>query len=162
MGRNTCPAGDCAFCFWGKGARLIHRVFPGVHAGQPSRHYCRPVVAHEPADYLSYNFRPLYRFKIDGLPVIAPMIGIRDFSTAEGSDIPTPVEFFVEPPFSIVVTVLAVVRLIECEYYQDTGPTMRQTTLDTWKIAMYQPVVDGVELVVAPISFGYVENNQRD
>lgn len=107
------------------------------------------------SDYQANNFRRMFRFKIDGLPAIVPMTGIRDFSSAQGDDIATPAQFFVEPSALECCDLPCGCQFVECEYYQDMGPMMRQSTLNSLRIASF--VVDGVEYVTTPVSFGPIK-----
>jgi len=107
------------------------------------------------AEYQSYNFRQMFRFKIKGLPAVAPMTEIRDFSSADGANIATPVKFFVEPSTLDCCDLPCGCQFVECEYYQDMGPMMRQSTLNTLRIASF--VVDGVEYITTPVSFGAIK-----
>lgn len=105
------------------------------------------------SEYLKYNFRQLCRFKIRGLPAIAPMIGIRDMSSAEYG--PTPVQFFIRPATLDCCDLPCGCQFVECDYYQDMSPMMRQSTLDSLKLASF--VVDGKEYVSTPISLGVIK-----
>jgi hypothetical protein len=101
------------------------------------------------AQYGDYNFRRLYRFFVRGVPVIAPMISIRDFSSAEY--LPTPTTFFVEPAALECCDLPCGCQFIECEYYQDFGPRLTQSYANTLRISSF--IVDGIELLSAPIAF---------
>lgn len=105
------------------------------------------------AQYGDYNFRRLYRFTMRGVPIIAPMTGIRDFSSAEY--LPTPTTFFVEPASLDCCDLPCGCQFVECEYYQDMGSFMRQSTLDDLRISSF--VVDGVELISTPVTFGQLK-----
>lgn len=105
------------------------------------------------ARYSDIDFRSLYRFNIKGIPIIAPMIDIRDFSSAE--NIPTPVKFFVEPAVLDCCDLPCGCQFIECEYYQDMSATMRQSTLDDLKLSSF--VIDGIEYVSTPVAFGTIK-----
>lgn len=105
------------------------------------------------AQYGDYNFRRLYRFAMRGVPIIAPMTGIRDFSSAEY--LPTPTTFFVEPAALECCDLPCGCQFVECEYYQDMGSFMRQSTLDDLRISSF--IVDGVELILTPVTFGQLK-----
>lgn len=105
------------------------------------------------AQYGDYNFRRLYRFTMRGLPIIAPMTGIRDFSSVEY--LPTPTTFFVEPAALECCDLPCGCQFVECEYYQDMGSFMRQSTLDDLRISSF--IVDGVELISTPVTFGKIK-----
>jgi hypothetical protein len=102
------------------------------------------------AQYLTYNFRRLYRFSMRGMQVTAQMTGIRDFSSAEY--LPTPTTFFVEPAALECCDLPCGCQFVSCEYYQDFGQFMRQSTLDNLRVTSF--VVDGIELVTSPVTFG--------
>lgn len=104
-------------------------------------------------DYVGYDFRQFFRFRYRGFPIVAPMISIRDFSSGE-SDVPTPVQFFIEPAETECCDLPCGCQFSTCEYYQDMGVRMRQSTLNTWKIESF--VVDGIELIVSPVSLGLI------
>ncbi|MGL4640880.1 MAG: hypothetical protein ACRCVX_14245 [Shewanella sp.] len=100
--------------------------------------------------YSTYKFRDKYKFRMRGIDVSAPMIEIRDFSS--GTNTPTPTSFFVEPAALECCDLPCGCQFVECEYYQDFGIYMRQTTLNALRITSF--VVDGIELVSAPITLG--------
>ena len=104
-------------------------------------------------DYVGYDFRRLFAFKYNGIPMRVPMVGIRDFASC--SDIPTPVTFFASPSETKCCDLPCGCRFSTCDYYQDMGIFMRQATLNSLKLASF--VVDGIELVTAPISFGLLK-----
>lgn len=106
------------------------------------------------AEYLKYDFRQLFRFRVEGLPIIAPMVSIRDFSSDEPG-ISTPVQFFVSPADLECCDRPCGCQFIECDYYQDFGITIHQATLDNLLISSF--IVDGLELLTAPISFGIIK-----
>lgn len=103
-------------------------------------------------DYVGYDFRSLYFFYYNGIPLRVPMTSIRDFQTC--SDMPTPVTFFVPPADTECCDLPCGCQFTTCEYYQDFGVYMRQATLDLLKVDSF--MVDGIELLTAPVSFGYV------
>ena len=105
------------------------------------------------AQYGSYDFRKLFRFNIRGLPIIAPMTEIRDFSSAEY--LPTPTKFFIEPAALECCDLPCGCQFIQCDYYQDFGVYMRQSTIDDYRITSF--VVDGIELLTAPVTFGTIK-----
>lgn len=104
-------------------------------------------------NYLGYNFRDLYRFRYRGIPIVAPMLGIRDFQSGN-SDIPTPVQFFVEPAVTDCCDLPCGCQFSTCDYYQDFGPYLRQTTLGSMLISSF--IVDGIELLTSPVSLGLI------
>lgn len=147
------PAQIVNFVFGVKGVDLFTIFYLGYTQDARSGTIADLLLLMSMANYQSYNFRQLFRFKIRGVPVIAPMVSIRDFSSAER--IPTPVQFFVEPATLDCCDLPCSCQFIECEYYQDMGPTMRQSTLDDLRVASF--VVDDVELVTTPVSFGVIK-----
>ena len=103
-------------------------------------------------DYAQYNFRQLFAFDYNGIPLVVPMTGIRDFAAC--SEISTPVTFFVEPAESDCCDLPCGCQFTTCEYYQDLGVYMRQDTLNQMRLASF--IVDGIELITNPIAFGDV------
>lgn len=103
-------------------------------------------------DYVGYDFRSLFFFYHNGIPLRLPMTGIRDFQTC--GELPTPVTFFQEPADTQCCDLPCGCQFTTCEYYQDFGVFMRQDTLDDLKVDSF--IVDGIELLTAPVSFGYV------
>lgn len=103
-------------------------------------------------DYVGYDFRSLFFFYHNGIPLRVPMISIRDFQTC--SDMPTPVTFFQGPADTACCDLPCGCQFTTCDYYQDMGVLMRQDTLDDLKIDSF--MVDGVELLTSPLSLGYV------
>jgi hypothetical protein len=80
------------------------------------------------------------------------MVSIRDFSS--GSNDSTPVQFFVEPAELECCDLPCGCQFVTCDYYQDFGPYLRQSTLDDLRIWSFE--VDGVELLTSPIGFGTI------
>jgi len=105
-------------------------------------------------DYFSYDFRNLYRFRLRGIPIVAPMQAVRDFA-AGNSDLPTPVTFFVEPSETDCCDLPCGCQFKTCEYYQDLGYNVRQSTLNSWLISSF--VVDGIEQLTAPVALGLIK-----
>ena len=104
-------------------------------------------------DYVKYDFRSLFFFYANGIPLRVPMTGIRDFQTC--GDLPTPVTFFVDPVFSDCCDLPCGCQFTTCEYYQDFGVYLRQSTLNSLKIDSF--IVDGIELLTAPVSLGNIK-----
>ena len=100
------------------------------------------------AQYNQYNFRRLFNFTYEGRTIRIPMTAIRDFSP----DIPTPVKYFGSPVETGCCDLPCSCRFTECDYYQDFGVFMRQTTLDGLNISSFK--VDNVEQLAAPVEFG--------
>jgi hypothetical protein len=100
------------------------------------------------AQYNQYNFRRLFSFQYEGRSLRLPMTGIRDFSP----DIPTPVTYFGSPVETGCCDLPCSCRFTECDYYQDFGVFMRQTTLDSLNISSFK--VDNIEQLAAPVEFG--------
>lgn len=103
-------------------------------------------------DYVGYDFRRLFFFYHNGIPLRIPMTGIRDFQTC--GELTTPVTFFQEPADTECCDLPCGCQFTTCEFYQDFGLYLRQDTLDDLKVESF--VVDGIELLTAPVSFGYV------
>lgn len=105
-------------------------------------------------DYAGYDFRRLFRFLYRGIPIVAPMLNIRDFSSGN-PETPTPIEFFVEPAETSCCDLPCGCQFSTCEYYQDLGNHVRQATLNSWLISSF--VVDGIELLTAPVALGLIK-----
>lgn len=147
------PAQIVNYVFGVKGIDLFTIFYLGYTQDARSGTIADLLMLMNMAKYQSYNFRQLFRFKIRGIPVIAPMVAIRDFSSAES--IPTPVNFFVEPATLECCDLPCGCQFIECEYWQDMSAQMRQSDLNNMRVASF--VVDGVELVSTPVSFGVIK-----
>lgn len=102
--------------------------------------------------YKSVDFRKNYRFMYRGRPINAPMTQIRDFVGC--SNIPTPATFFIPPTESECCELPCGCQFSNCEYYQDFGQFLRQTTLDTLTITKFE--VDGVSAITDPVGFGVI------
>ncbi len=104
-------------------------------------------------NYNEYNFRRLFKFTIKGLPIIAQMTGIRDFS----SETPglTPVSFSIPPALLNCCELPCGCQFLECEYYQDFGIYIRQSTLNTYNVSSF--IVDGIEILSEPVLLGIVK-----
>ena len=101
-------------------------------------------------DYVGYDFRRLFTFKYNGIPLRVPMTGIRDFASC--SEIATPVTFFVSPAETECCDLPCGCQFTTCDYYQDLGVFIRQATLNDMLITSF--VVDGVELLTSPVGLG--------
>jgi hypothetical protein len=102
--------------------------------------------------YNAVDFRRNYRFMFRGRPINAPMTKIRDFVGC--SNIPTPATFFIPPTESECCELPCGCQFSKCEYYQDFGQFLRQTTLDTLTITKFE--VDGVSAITDPVGFGVI------
>lgn len=104
-------------------------------------------------DYVSYNFRPLYKLEISGIDFVAPMTSIRDFLPCD--NLPTPVQFYVEPADTQCCDRPCGCSFETCTYYQDFGEYLRQATLDSLQITSFK--IDGIEQITDPVPFGPIE-----
>jgi hypothetical protein len=105
------------------------------------------------ADYSAYDFRNLFKFDINGRSIRAKMSGIRDFAPC--LEIPTPATFIIEPAETECCELPCGCQFTRCEYYQDFGIYLRAATLADMRLASF--VVDGIELVPTPLTFGELE-----
>ena len=101
-------------------------------------------------DYVGYDFRRMFTFRYNGIPLRVPMIGIRDFASC--GEIATPVTFFVSPAETQCCDLPCGCQFTTCDYYQDLGVFIRQATLNDMLITSF--VVDGFELLTAPVTLG--------
>lgn len=106
-----------------------------------------------PNDYSRFDFRDLFFFMYRGRPLRVAMTEIRDFAGCEGT--PTPVLFLSEPAETGCCDLPCSCRFTTCEYYQDFGPFMRQSTLDGLTITKF--TVDDVEYITTPVSLGIMD-----
>ncbi len=102
--------------------------------------------------YNAVDFRRNYKFMYRGRPISAPMTQIRDFVGCAA--IPTPATFFIEPTESQCCELPCGCQFSTCEYYQDFGPFMTQTTLNSLTITKFE--VDGVSAITSPVGFGII------
>ena len=100
--------------------------------------------------YLSENFRRPWVIDYKGRPLLVEPQSIDDFQA--GAFIPTPVTVLAEGANSNCCDLPCGCSFTECEYYQDFGAYMYQSTLDTLKISSF--IVDGIELIGTPVGFG--------
>jgi hypothetical protein len=104
------------------------------------------------AQYGEWDFRTRFLFEQNGLPIIAYGQSIRDF--AASLDIPTPMQLLVPPSRTACCDLPCSCQFIECNYYQDFGQFIDQTTLDGLGITSF--TVDGIEQLDAPVDFGII------
>lgn len=103
--------------------------------------------------YQSIDFRRYYRFMYRGRPINAAITQVRDFVGCSG--IATPATFFIEPTESECCNLPCGCQFSTCEYYQDFGQFMTQSTLDSLSITKFE--VDGVSVISSPVSFGIIK-----
>lgn len=151
---TTAPTNVVDFVFGVKARDLFTTFYLGYTQDNRSGTIADLLLLMNMSNYLDYNFRQLFRFRVNGLPIIAPMVGIRDFSSGEPG-ISTPVQFFVSPADLECCDLPCGCQFIECEYYQDFSANMRQSTLDDLFIVSF--TVDGLELLTAPVGFGTIK-----
>lgn len=104
-------------------------------------------------DYVNENFRRLKTFNIGGIPIRAALTAYRDFDGCD--ELPTPATFSVPPAETACCDLPCGCQFSTCEYYQDFGIFMRQSTLNDLKVSSF--VVDGKELLTSPVSFGNIK-----
>ena len=104
-------------------------------------------------DYSAWNFRKKFVHTIGGKPTVMLGQRIRDYAAA--LDIPTPIDFIVEAPSTTCCELPCGCRFIECDYYQDFGQYMNQSTLDELSITSFK--VNEVEQLLAPVDFGVLK-----
>lgn len=104
-------------------------------------------------EYLDIDFRRLYSFLYNGKQIRVPMQSIRDFSPCENT--PTPVTFFVPPAETSCCDLPCGCQFTTCEYYQDFGVYMQQSTLNQLQVTSF--IVDGIEYVNNPVGFGVLK-----
>jgi hypothetical protein len=103
--------------------------------------------------YQSIDFRRHYKFMYRGRPILAEMTQVRDFVGCSG--ISTPATFFIEPKETECCDLPCGCQFTTCEYYQDFGSFMRQTTLDSLTITKFE--IDGVSAIDSPVGFGVLK-----
>ena len=104
-------------------------------------------------EYNRIDFRDIYKFTYLGRQFNVPMISIRDAAPCTGS--PTPVQFFVAPVDSTCCDLPCGCQFSTCEFYQDFGPFMAQSTMNQLSITSFK--VDDVEFIVDPIELGAIK-----
>lgn len=103
-------------------------------------------------EYNRINFRDIYKFTYLGREFNVPMTSIRD--AAPCSDAPSPVQFFVAPVDSTCCDLPCGCQFVTCDYYQDLGTFITQTTMNQLYITSFK--VDDVEFIVDPIALGII------
>jgi hypothetical protein len=104
-------------------------------------------------EYSEWNFRKKFIHTIGGKPVVMMGQRIRDFAAA--LDIPTPIDFVVDAPNTTCCDLPCSCRFTECDYYQDFGQYMNQSTLDELSITSFK--VNNIEQLLAPVDFGVLK-----
>ena len=100
------------------------------------------------SDYQRYNFRGLFSFEHEGRHFRLPQTGIRDFTP----NLPTPVTYFASPVETGCCDLPCSCRFQECDYYQDLGEYIQQSTMDDLAITSFK--IDNVELLMTPVPLG--------
>lgn len=100
------------------------------------------------AQYQRYNFRGLFSFQYEGRHLRVPQTSIRDFTP----NIPTPVQYFASPVESECCDLPCSCRFTECDYYQDLGEFIQQSTMDDLNISSFK--IDDVEQLANPVYLG--------
>lgn len=100
------------------------------------------------ADYQRYNFRGLFSFEHEGRQMRLPQTSIRDFTP----NLPTPVTYFASPVETECCDLPCSCRFLECDYYQDLGQYIQQSTMDDLAITSFK--IDNKELLTTPVPFG--------
>lgn len=104
-------------------------------------------------DYSAWNFRKKFVHTITGKPTVMLGQRIRDFAAA--LDQSTPMDFIIEAPNTTCCDLPCGCRFIECDYYQDFGQYMNQSTLDELSITSFK--VNEIEQLLAPVDFGVLK-----
>ena len=102
------------------------------------------------AQYSRFNFRALCTFVYEGRQLRVPMTSIRDFSPG----IPTPVTYFASPAETSCCDLPCSCRFTTCDYYQDLGLFIRQSTMDALTVSSFK--IDNKEQLTAPVSLGQI------
>lgn len=100
------------------------------------------------AQYLRYNFRRFFSFLYEGRQLRVPMSSIRDFVPS----LPAPVQFFQSPVETKCCDLPCSCRFESCEYYQDLGVFITQSTMDSLNVSSFK--IDNVEILTAPVGLG--------
>lgn len=100
-------------------------------------------------DYSAWDLRTRFKFLLNGFPVVGLGTAINDFAN-DGTS--TPLTLIVEPAETACCDGPCSCRFNECEYYQDFGAFVRQTTLDDIVISSFK--VDGIEQLTLSIGLG--------
>lgn len=100
------------------------------------------------AQYSTYNFRVPFKFDYEGRELRLPMTSIRDFNP----DLPTPVTYFGSPAETGVCDLPCNCRFETCDYYQDLGTFILQSTMDALTVSSFK--IDDVEQLTTPVPLG--------
>ena len=100
-------------------------------------------------DYQAWDLRTKFKFMLNGMPIIGLGTSINDFAN-DGT--PTPLTLTIEPAETACCDGPCSCRFKECEYYQDFGAFVRQTTLDDIVISSFK--VDGIEQLTLSVDLG--------
>lgn len=106
-----------------------------------------------PENFSEWDFRTQFLFKDNGREISGIATAIRDFETC--SDDPAPMTLIIEPTYSQCCDQPCSCRFIECEYYQDIGQYIQQTTLDGMQVTSFE--VDEIEQLAAPVDLGLID-----
>ncbi len=100
------------------------------------------------AEYSQYNFRVPFKFDYEGRELRLPMTSIRDFNP----DLPTPVTYFGSPAETGVCDLPCSCRFETCDYYQDLGTFILQSTMDALSVSSFK--IDDVEQLTTLVPLG--------
>ncbi len=103
-------------------------------------------------EYSNWDFRTPFTFRLDGFPLQLLLYKIRDFRAT--LEIPTPLNFVVEPVETTCCDFPCSCRFTQCDMYQDIGQYILQDTLDDLFVSSFK--VDNMEYITAPVSLGIV------
>lgn len=103
-------------------------------------------------EYSNWDFRTPFTFRLDGFPLQLLLYKVRDFRAT--LEIPTPLNFVVEPIETACCDFPCSCRFTQCDMYQDMGQYILQDTLNDLFISSFK--VDNVEQITAPVSLGIV------
>jgi len=102
------------------------------------------------AEYSGYNFRQMFLLTYQGRALRMPMTAIRDFTPG----ISTPVTYFASPIETTCCDLPCSCRFQTCDYYQDFGTYIEQSTLNDLKVTSFK--IDDKEILTAPVAFGSI------
>lgn len=101
--------------------------------------------------FSNYNFRQPQTVIHDGIPIKLYPVSVRDFSPNDGTS--TPANYIAELPLSTCCDSACSCVFEQCDYFQDFGQYIRQSTLDTLTITSFQ--VDDIEQLTDPVTLGF-------
>lgn len=147
---DPAPALDGSVVFDGQRNNLFAIFYAGWQRDRQKGAFIEVLQRLRAQDYTGFDFRQAKRFVYEGRPVIAYTSAINDFQPP----LPTPVVYEVPAQATSLCALPCSCVFRLCDYYQDLGPYIQQTTLDDLRIISFK--VEGVEQIETAVPLGKI------